>query len=91
MVFESSHMDLWMDVTNFTAIDGVYGKMQDFEDLLAAVHVKGGTRLSLTEAQGWGKSFTRGLFNAPNCSQGNTVWGWVLLLLGEAWCIKDNR
>ncbi len=39
-IFESSQMDLWMDVTNFTAVDGVFGALQDFEELVATVHNK---------------------------------------------------
>ena len=39
-IFESSRLDKWMDVTNFTAVDGAFGILQDFEELVAAVHNK---------------------------------------------------
>ena len=34
----SSGMDLWADVTNFTAIDRAFGTMQDFDELVKGVH-----------------------------------------------------
>ncbi|XP_022096128.1 maltase 2-like [Acanthaster planci] len=37
-VFQSAHKDLWLDVTDLTAVDGVFGTMQDFEEFVTAVH-----------------------------------------------------
>ncbi|XP_038075251.1 alpha-glucosidase-like [Patiria miniata] len=40
-IFQSAHADLWRDVTDLTAVDEVFGTIQDFENLVKAVHDKG--------------------------------------------------